>query len=77
MLPWSDKFLSQGNDHGALLYMSACIITAQLVMVPVAAWPDAPCAVYGRKWVLMIGFSVCRFARAVHTDRASHSADRH
>ncbi|MGZ8422792.1 MAG: MFS transporter, partial [Nitrospira sp.] len=36
MLPLAGQFLSQGKATGASLYMSACIIAAQLVMIPVA-----------------------------------------
>ncbi len=67
MLPLVGQVLSQGNDHSASLYMSACIITAQLVMVPVAAWAGRACTVYGRKWVLMIGFSALPIRGVLYT----------
>ena len=67
MLPLLGQVLSLGKDHRAPLYMSACIITAQLVMVPVAAWAGRACAVYGRKWVLMIGFSVLPIRGVLYT----------
>src|SRR5436309_14091513 len=67
MLPLVGQVLSQGNDHSALLDMSACIITAQLVMVPVAAWAGRACTVYGRKWVFMIGFSVLPIRGVLYT----------
>ena len=67
MLPLVGQVLSQGNDHSAPLYMSACIITAQFVMVPVAAWAGRACAAYGRKWVLMIGFSVLPIRGVLYT----------
>ena len=37
MLPLAGQLLSEGKATGASLYMSACIIAAQLVMIPVAA----------------------------------------
>jgi len=67
MLPLVGQVLSLGKDHRAPLYMSACIITAQFVMVPVAAWAGRACAVYGRKWVLMIGFSVLPIRGVLYT----------
>jgi len=67
MLPLVGHVLSLGKDPRAPLYMSACIITAQFVMVPVAAWAGRACAVYGRKWVLMIGFSVLPIRGVLYT----------
>jgi MFS family permease len=67
MLPLVGQVLSLGKNHRAPLYMSACIITAQFVMVPVAAWAGRACAVYGRKWVLMIGFSVLPIRGVLYT----------
>ena len=67
MLPLLGQVLSLGKDHRAPLYMSACIITAQFVMVPVAAWAGRACAAYGRKWVLMIGFSVLPIRGVLYT----------
>jgi len=67
MLPLVGQVLSLGKDHRAPLYMSACIITAQFVMVPVAAWAGRACAAYGRKWVLMIGFSVLPIRGVLYT----------
>ena len=67
MLPLLGQVLSLGKDHRAPLYMSACIITAQLVMVPVAAWAGRACAAYGRRWVLMIGFSVLPIRGVLYT----------
>ena len=67
MLPLVGLVLSLGGDRGAPLYMSACIITAQLVMVPVAAWAGRASAVYGRKWVFMIGFTVLPIRGVLYT----------
>jgi MFS family permease len=36
MLPLVGELLSTGHDQGSSFYMSACIIVAQLVMIPVA-----------------------------------------
>jgi MFS family permease len=58
MLPLLGQRLSVGHDHGSPLYMSACIIVAQLVMIPVAMWAGRLAAVYGRKPVFLLGFGV-------------------
>lgn len=67
LLPLVGQVLSIGKDRGAPLYTSACIITAQLVMVPVAAWAGRASAVYGRKWVFMVGFSVLPIRAVLYT----------
>jgi hypothetical protein len=36
MLPLVGEVLALGKDHAASLYMSTCIVVAQLVMVPIA-----------------------------------------
>ena len=49
--------LSEGRDKSAALYISACIIVAQLVMVPVANLAGR-FARFGRKPVFLVGFAV-------------------
>lgn len=56
MLPLLGQRLSVGHDHSSSLYMSACIIIAQLVMVPVTTWAGRAAEVHGRKAVFMLGF---------------------
>ena len=49
--------LSEGRERSAALYISACIIVAQLVMVPVANLAGR-LARFGRKPVFLVGFAV-------------------
>jgi MFS family permease len=58
MLPLVGQMLSDGKPHGASLYMAACIIVAQLVMVPVSAWAGPKAGAWGRKPVFLIAFLV-------------------
>lgn len=58
MLPLLGQRLSVGHDHSSSLYMSACIIVAQLVMIPVATWAGRLAGTHGRKPVFMLGFGV-------------------
>ena len=67
MLPLLGQRLSVGHDHGSSLYMSACIIVAQLVMVPVATWAGRLAGTYGRKPVFMLGFSVLPVRGVLYT----------
>ena len=58
MLPLAGQLLSTGKTTGASLYMSACIIAAQLVMIPVAALAGSLADRWGRRPVFLIGFAV-------------------
>ena len=67
MLPLLGQRLSVGHDHGASLYMSACIIVAQCVMIPVAIWAGWVASMHGRKPVFMLGFCVLPVRGALYT----------
>ncbi|MEZ0542068.1 MFS transporter [Fibrella arboris] len=58
MLPLLGQQLAKGNGAGtSSAYISACIIVAQLVMIPVSYWAGQ-LAPRGRKRLLLIGFAV-------------------
>ena len=57
MLPLVGQEISKGKHENASLYMSACIIIAQLVMVPVT-WLCGLKVQHGRKWLLLIAFII-------------------
>lgn len=58
MLPLLGQRLAQGIDAGtSSAYMSACIIVAQVVMIPVSHWAGK-LAPSGRKRLLLIAFAV-------------------
>jgi Na+/melibiose symporter-like transporter len=58
MLPLVGQKSSDGLKEGAALLMMACIIAAQVVMVPVALAASRLAASWGRKPVFLIGFAV-------------------
>ena len=58
MLPLVGQKSSDGLKEGAAVLMSACIIAAQVVMVPVALAASRLAATWGRKPVFLIGFAV-------------------
>jgi MFS family permease len=58
MLPLVGQKCSDGLKAGAPVLMSACIIAAQLVMVPVALAASRLAAAWGRKPVFLVGFAV-------------------
>ncbi|ARS52296.1 MFS transporter [Kushneria konosiri] len=55
MLPLVGQYLTIGDKDAASLYMSACIVIAQLVMIPVAWWAGRRAVSWGRRPVFMIG----------------------
>ena len=58
MLPLVGQKSSDGLKDGAAVVMSACIIAAQVVMIPVALVASRLSASWGRKPVFLIGFAV-------------------
>ena len=67
MLPLLGMRLSTGQAHASTLYMSACIVTAQLVMVVVAPIAGRLAPRWGRKPVLMIGFAALPIRGILYT----------
>lgn len=63
MLPLVGQYLTVDANSGAALYMSACIIVAQLVMIPVAKFAGAYADIWGRRPVFQGHRPLCRFAR--------------
>ncbi|MDO7876224.1 MFS transporter [Hymenobacter sp. ASUV-10] len=58
MLPLVGQKLALGNQQAAALFMSACIVAAQLVMIPVAAWVGRRVPTAPRKPVFLLAFAV-------------------
>ena len=58
MLPLVGELLSKGKDGQSPFYMSACIIAAQFVMIPVAWLTGRLADTWGRKPLFLIGFGV-------------------
>jgi MFS family permease len=58
MLPLVGQKSGDGLKAGAPVLMSACVIAAQVVMVPVALAASRLAATWGRKPVFLIGFAV-------------------
>ena len=71
MLPLAGQKLSHGHDRGAAGYMSACIIAAQLVMVPVALLASRLAVSWGRRPVFLIGFAVLPVRGVLYTMTSS------
>ncbi|WP_426489918.1 MFS transporter [Hymenobacter sp. 102] len=57
MLPLVGQLLALGHPKASALFMSACIIVAQLVMIPVAAWVSKRPTEAGRKPIFLLAFA--------------------
>jgi len=58
MLPLVGQKMTAGRSAGVAGYMSACIVAAQLVMVPVALMTSRLAESWGRRPTFLIGFAV-------------------
>lgn len=67
MLPLLGMRLSAGHPRESTLYMSACIMTAQLVMVVVAPIAGRLAPRCGRKPVLLVGFAALPIRGVLYT----------
>src|ERR1700742_3593648 len=67
MLPLVGELLSKGKDGASSLYMSACIVAAQLVMIPVAILTGNLADPWGRKPLFLLGFGVLALRGLLYT----------
>jgi MFS family permease len=58
MLPLAGQLLTRDHESFASLNMSACIVAAQLIMIPVAFLSGKYGESWGRKPVFLIGFAI-------------------
>jgi MFS family permease len=67
MLPLVGQKMTEGRSEGVAGYMSACIIAAQVVMVPVALWSSRLAESWGRRPTFLIGFAVLPIRGLLYT----------
>ena len=67
MLPLLGEKLAESNHGAETLFMAACIITAQLVMVPMALLVGHKADCWGRKPILLAGFAVLPIRGVLYT----------
>jgi predicted MFS family arabinose efflux permease len=58
MLPLLGEMLAKGKGRGSMMFMSACVVTTQLVVTLLAAWAGRTAGTWGRKPLLLIAFGV-------------------
>ena len=67
MLPLVGQKLAQQDRNRGTALMSACIVAAQLVMVPMAALAGAQADAWGRKPLFLAGFAVLALRGVLYT----------
>jgi predicted MFS family arabinose efflux permease len=73
MLPLVGQKLTEGLTRGAATPMSACIIAAQLVMIPVALLASRLAESWGRRPTLLIAFAVLPVRGLLYTLSTNHA----
>jgi MFS family permease len=67
MLPLLGEKLAQDHQGAATLFMASCIITAQVVMVPMAMLVGRKADAWGRKPIFLAGFAVLPIRGVLYT----------
>lgn len=67
MLPLAGQYLAEGHPQYAPIWMSACIIAAQFMMIPVSLASGRLAQTWGRKPVFLIGFLVLPIRGLLYT----------
>lgn len=67
MLPLLGEKLAQGHQQTSSLFMASCIITAQMVMVPMAVLVGRRADRWGRKPLFLVGFAALPIRGVLYT----------
>jgi MFS family permease len=74
MLPLLGERLARSHEATGTLFMAACIITAQVAMVPMALLVGRKADAWGRKPIFLIGFAVLPLRGVLYTLVGDNSA---
>jgi MFS family permease len=67
MLPLLGEMLAKGKGRSSMMFMSACVVTTQLVITLIAAWCGRKAGAWGRKPLLLVGFGVLPIRGILYT----------
>jgi predicted MFS family arabinose efflux permease len=67
MLPLLGEMLAKGRGRSSMMFMSACVITTQIVVTLLASWTGRKAGNWGRKPLLMIAFGVLPIRGVLYT----------
>jgi hypothetical protein len=74
MLPLLGEMLSRGHGRASMMFMSACVVTTQIVVTLLASWSGIKARQWGRKPLLLIAFSVLPIRGILYTLTSSASS---
>ncbi len=58
MLPLLGEMLAKGQGRSSMMFMAACVVTTQFVIMLLASWSGRKAGSWGRKPLLLIAFAV-------------------
>jgi MFS family permease len=67
MLPLLGEMLAKGHGRASMMFMSACVVTTQLVITVLAPWTGLMAGRWGRKPLLLIAFAVLPLRALLYT----------
>ena len=67
MLPLLGEMLAKGQGRSSMMFMSACVVTTQIVITLIAAWVGRKAGSWGRKPLLLIAFGVLPVRAILYT----------
>jgi predicted MFS family arabinose efflux permease len=67
MLPLLGEMLAKGRGRSSMMFMSACVVTTQLVITMLASWSGRNAGSWGRKPLLLIAFGVLPVRAVLYT----------
>jgi predicted MFS family arabinose efflux permease len=67
MLPLLGEMLAKGKGRSSMLFMSACVVTTQLVVTLIASWSGRKAGSCGRKPLLLAAFAVLPVRAILYT----------
>jgi predicted MFS family arabinose efflux permease len=67
MLPLLGEMLAKGHDRSSMAFMSACVVTTQVVVTLLASWSGVKTGQWGRKPLLLIAFAALPLRGILYT----------
>ncbi len=67
MLPLLGEMLAKGQGRSSMMFMSACVVTTQLVITLIASWSGRKAGTWGRKPLLLLAFGALPIRAVLYT----------
>jgi MFS family permease len=67
MLPLLGEMLAKGQGRNSMMFMSACVVTTQLVITLLASWTGRKAGSWGRRPLLLVAFGVLPVRGVLYT----------